>query len=85
MIPVNYKWDNFVRFSLNFDPLDEFNDWSENDHIPQARFPMRSDSIIGIRGYLYNLQRINNPYFSDESDLKLRVESTYEILRQKLK
>ncbi|EPJ8718203.1 hypothetical protein LLI22_003697, partial [Acinetobacter baumannii] len=54
-IPMNYKWNSFVQFALSFDPRLEMDQWSESDYISPSRLPTESDSIIGLRGYLYHL------------------------------
>ncbi|EPO6389220.1 hypothetical protein ACUDGZ_003343, partial [Acinetobacter baumannii] len=58
---------------------------SESDYISPSRLPTESDSIIGLRGYLYHLQRVNNQDINDENTLKFRVEKAYSLLREKLR
>ncbi|WP_207116512.1 hypothetical protein, partial [Acinetobacter baumannii] len=56
-VPTDYKWNSFVQFALSFDPRLEIDQWSESDYISPNRLPTKSDSIIGLRSYLYHLQR----------------------------
>ncbi|EPT8468127.1 hypothetical protein ACVS4H_002923 [Acinetobacter baumannii] len=84
-IPMSYKWNSFVQFALSFDPRLEMDQWSESDYISPSRLPTESDSIIGLRGYLYHLQRVNNQDINDENILKFRVEKAYSLLREKLR
>ncbi|MCU4504052.1 hypothetical protein KTI78_12840 [Acinetobacter sp. WU_MDCI_Abxe161] len=84
-IPLQYEWKKFVQFALSFDPRLEMNQWSESDYISPSRLPNQTDSVIGLRGYLYHLQRVNNQDIIDENTLKFRVEKTYDLLREKLK
>ncbi|EMP1651115.1 hypothetical protein [Acinetobacter baumannii] len=84
-IPLNYKWNSFVQFALSFDPKLEMDQWSESDYINPSRLPTESDSIIGLRGYLYQLQRVNNQDINDENTLKFKVEKAYSLLREKLR
>ena len=84
-IPDSYHWDSFVKFALSFDSSLEKKDWIQSDYIDRTRLPILSDSIIGLREYLYSLQRINNQYIRDENELKERVEYVYKILRKKIR
>ncbi|MDC5533441.1 hypothetical protein OHX10_18515, partial [Acinetobacter baumannii] len=54
-VPTDYKWNSFVQFALSFDPRLEIDQWSESDYISPNRLPTKSDSIIGLRSYLYHL------------------------------
>jgi hypothetical protein len=83
-IPLKYNWESFVVFSLTFDPILEMNNWKDSDYISPSKTPTLEDSLIGIRAYLYHLQRVNNQYIKDENILKKRVEYAYSILRKKL-
>ncbi|HDK8956411.1 TPA: hypothetical protein PVK16_003262 [Acinetobacter baumannii] len=84
-IPTDYKWNSFVQFALSFDPRLEIDQWGESDYISPNRLPTKSDSIIGLRSYLYHLQRVNNQEINDENTLKFRVEKVYILLREKLR
>ncbi|MFI8146940.1 hypothetical protein [Acinetobacter sp. ABJ_C5_2] len=70
-ISMNYKWNSFVQSALSFDPKLEVDQWSESDYIS----PIQSHSIIGLRGYLYHLQRVNNQDINCENTLKFKVEN----------
>lgn len=83
-IPSKYDWESFVAFSLTFDPILEMNSWQDSDYISPSNTPILEDSLIGIRAYLYHLQRVNNQYIKDENILKNRVEYAYSLLRKKL-
>ena len=83
-VPLRLKLSNFSVFALSFDPVDECAEGLGNERVLPKNTPSKNDSIIALRLFIYEWQRIrNNSGYIDPNDEK-KIILALNILREKL-